>query len=393
MNDVVIVSACRTPIGSFRGSLSSFTATQLGAIAVKEAVKRAGLKPEDVDEVIMGNVVGAGLGQAPARQAAIFAGLPPSVETMTVNKVCGSGLKAVMLGAQAIRLGDARVVVSGGMESMSNIPYLLEKAREGYRMGHGELVDAMIKDGLYDVYNKYLMGMAGELCAKECDIPREAQDHFAIESYKRAQAAQKEGKFKTEIVGVEVKGPKGEVQMVVDDEDVTRTNFEKIPQLKPAFQKDGTITAANASKISDGAAALALTTADHARLLGLKPLARIIAQASAAKKPEWFTTAPADVIPKILQKAGMTVDDIDLFEVNEAFAVVALITNRMAGLDPAKVNVNGGAIALGHPIGASGARILVTLLHALQQRGLKRGLATLCIGGGEASAVIVERMN
>ncbi len=393
MNDVVIVSACRTPVGSFRGSLSSFTATQLGAIAVKEAVKRAGLKPEDVDEVIMGNVVGAGLGQAPARQAAIFAGLPPSVETMTVNKVCGSGLKAVMLGAQAIRLGDARVVVSGGMESMSNIPYLLEKAREGYRMGHGELVDAMIKDGLYDVYNKYLMGMAGELCAKECDVPREAQDHFAIESYKRAQAAQKEGKFKTEIVGVEVKGPKGESQMVVDDEDVTRTNFEKIPQLKPAFQKDGTITAANASKISDGAAALVLTTADHARLLGLKPLARIVAQASAAKKPEWFTTAPADVIPKILQKAGMTVDDIDLFEVNEAFAVVALITNRMAGLDPAKVNVNGGAIALGHPIGASGARILVTLLHALQQRGLKRGLATLCIGGGEASAVIVERMN
>ena len=393
MNDVVIVSACRTPIGSFRGSLSSLTATQLGAIAVKEAVKRAGLKPEDVDEVIMGNVVGAGVGQAPARQAAIFAGLPPSVETMTVNKVCGSGLKAVMLGAQAIRLGDARVVVSGGMESMSNIPYLLEKAREGYRMGHGELVDAMIKDGLYDVYNKYLMGMAGELCAKECDVPREAQDHFAIESYKRAQAAQKEGKFKTEIVGVEVKGPKGESQMVVDDEDVTRTNFEKIPQLKPAFQKDGTITAANASKISDGAAALALTTADHARLLGLKPLARIIAQASAAKKPEWFTTAPADVIPKILQKAGMTVNDIDLFEVNEAFAVVALITNRMAGLDPAKVNVNGGAIALGHPIGASGARILVTLLHALQQRGLKRGLATLCIGGGEASAVIVERLS
>jgi len=392
MNDVAIVSACRTPIGSFRGSLSSITAPQLGAIAIREAVIRAGLRPEDVDEVIMGNVVSAGVGQAPARQAAIFAGLPPSVETMTVNKVCGSGLKAVMLGAQAIRLGDARVVVSGGMESMSNIPYLLEKARDGYRMGHGELVDAMIKDGLYDVYNKYLMGMAGELCAKECDVPREAQDHFAIESYRRAQAAQKAGKFKTEIVGVEVKGPKGEAQTVVDDEDVTRTNFEKIPQLKPAFQKDGTITAANASKISDGAAALVLTTTDHARALGLKPLARIVSQASAAKKPEWFTTAPADVIPKILQKAGMTVSDIDLFEVNEAFAVVALITNRMAGLDPEKVNVNGGAIALGHPIGASGARILVTLLHALQQRGLKRGMAAICIGGGEASAVIVERL-
>ena len=393
MNDVVIVSACRTPLGSFRGSLSSLTATQLGAIAVKEAVSRAGLKPEDVDEVIMGNVVGAGLGQAPARQAAIFAGLPPSVKTLTVNKVCGSGLKAVMLAAQAIRLGDARVVVAGGMESMSNIPYLLEKARDGYRMGHGELVDAMIKDGLYDVYNKYLMGMAGELCAKECDVPREAQDHFAIESYKRAQAAQRDGKFKAEIVGVEVKGAKGESQIVVDDEDVTRTNFDKIPQLKPAFQKDGTITAANASKISDGAAALVLTTADHARVLGLKPLARIISQASSAKKPEWFTTAPADVIPKILQKASMTVEDIDLFEVNEAFAVVALITNRLAGLDPAKVNVNGGAIALGHPIGASGARILVTLLHALQHRGLKRGMAAICIGGGEASAVIVERLN
>jgi acetyl-CoA C-acetyltransferase len=393
MNDAVILSACRTPVGSFRGSLSSLSATQLGAVAVKEAVRRSGLKPEDVDEVIMGNVVSAGLGQAPARQAAIFAGLPPAVETMTVNKVCGSGLKAVMLGAQAIRLGDARVVVAGGMESMSNIPYLLPKARDGYRMGNAEIVDAMINDGLYDVYNKYLMGMAGELCARECDVPREAQDHYAIDSYRRAQAAQKEGRFKAEIAGVEVKGAKGDTTTVLEDEDVTKTNFDKIPQLKPAFQKDGTITAANASKISDGAAALVLTTAEHARTAGLKPLARIVSQASSAKQPEWFTTAPADVIPKILQRAGMTVNDIDLFEVNEAFAVVALITNRMAGLDPAKVNVNGGAIAIGHPIGASGARILVTLLHALQQRGLRRGMAAICIGGGEASALIVEKIN
>jgi acetyl-CoA C-acetyltransferase len=392
MDNVVIISACRTPIGGFRGALSSLSATRLGAIAVREAVSRAGLKPEEVDEVIMGNVISAGLGQAPARQAAIFAGLPPSVETMTVNKVCGSGLKSVMLGSQAIRLGDADVVVAGGMESMSNAPYILEKAREGYRMGHSELVDSMIKDGLFDVYNEYMMGMAGELCAMECDVPREAQDAYAIESYRRAQEAQKSGKFKAEIVGVEVGSPKGEKRTVLEDEDVTRTVFEKIPTLKPAFQKDGTITAANASKISDGAAAVVLMSAEQARTRGRTPLARIVAHASAAKKPEWFTTAPADVIPKVLAKAGLSLADIDLFEVNEAFAVVGVIVNRLAGLDPAKVNVNGGAIALGHPIGASGTRILVTLLHALQQRGLKRGLAAICIGGGEASAVVIEML-
>ncbi len=391
MSDVIIASACRTPIGSFRGTLSSLTAPQLGAAAVREAVRRAGIKPEAVNEVIMGNVLQAGVGQAPARQAAIFAGLPTSVECMTVNKVCGSGLKSVMLGAQAIMTGDADVVVAGGMESMSRAPYLLDKARDGYRMGNGEIVDAMIKDGLLDVYHNTLMGLSGELCAKECNIPRAAQDEFAIMSYRRAQEAQTAGRFAKEIVPVEVKGERGDAVTVVDDEDVRKTNFEKIPKLKPAFVKEGTITAANSSKISDGAAALVLMSGAKARELGVSPLATLLAQASAAKAPEWFTTAPADVIPKVLKKGGLTLDQIDLFEINEAFAVVALAVNAIAHLDVRRVNVNGGAIALGHPIGASGARVLVTLLHALEQRNLKRGLAALCIGGGEASAVIVER--
>jgi acetyl-CoA C-acetyltransferase len=391
MNDVVIASACRTPIGSFRGALSSLSAPQLGAIAVREAVRRAGISVEEVQEVIMGNVLSAGVGQAPARQAAIFAGLPHSVECTTVNKVCGSGLKSVMLGAQAIMIGDADVVVAGGMESMSRAPYLLERAREGYRMGNAELVDAMLKDGLIDVYSNSLMGNAGELCAKECNIPREAQDEFAILSYRRAQDAQQAGRFKKEIVGVEVKGDRGEPFIVLEDEDVRKTNFDKIPKLKPAFVKDGTITAANASKISDGAAALVLLSEDKAKRLGVRPIARILAQASFAKAPDWFTTAPADVIAKVAKKAGLSLGDFDLFEINEAFAVVALAVNALAGLDPDKVNVNGGAIALGHPIGASGARVLVTLLHALEQRNLHRGLAALCIGGGEASGVIIER--
>jgi acetyl-CoA C-acetyltransferase len=391
MRDVVIASACRTPIGSFRGALSSLPAPRLGAVAIREAVRRAGIGPDEVNEVIMGNVLAAGVGQAPARQAAIFGGLPPSVECMTVNKVCGSGLKAVMLAAQAIMTGDAEIVVAGGMESMSNAPYLLEKAREGYRMGNGEIVDALIKDGLMDVYHNYLMGNAGELCARDCSIPREAQDEFAITSYKRAQDAQKNGRFTSEIVGVEVKGAKGDATTVLDDEDVTKTNFEKIPKLKPAFTSDGTITAANSSKVSDGAAALVIMSAEKAKAKKIVPLARIVAQASFAKAPEWFTTAPADVISKVLKRAGLAVADIDLFEINEAFAVVALAVNKIAGLDASRVNVNGGAIALGHPLGASGARILVTLLHALEQRNLKRGLAALCIGGGEASGVIVER--
>jgi len=393
MNDVVIASGCRTPIGTFRGALSSIPAPRLGAIAIKEALRRANIQPDQVDEVIMGNVISAGVGQAPARQAAIFAGLPTAVECMTVNKVCGSGLKAVMLAAQAVALGDAEVVVAGGMESMSNAPYLLEKAREGYRMGNAELVDALIKDGLLDVYNNFLMGNAAEMCARECQVPREAQDEFAIMSYTRAQEAQRQGRFRKEIIGVEVRGAKGEPVTVLDDEDVTRTNFEKIPKLKPAFIKDGTVTAANASKVSDGAAALVITSAQKAQALGVTPLARIVAYASHAKDPVQFTTAPADAIAKVLARARLTRDEIDLFEINEAFAVVALAVNKLAGLDPARVNVNGGAIALGHPLGASGARILVTLLHALEQRSARRGLATLCIGGGEASAVIVERLS
>ncbi len=391
MTEAVIVSACRTPIGSFQGSLSALPAPRLGAIVIKEAVRRAGLKPEDVQEVIMGNVLAAGEGQAPARQAALFAGLPESVECMTINKVCGSGLKAVMLAAQAIQLGHPTTVVAGGMESMSNVPYLLEKARTGYRMGHGQIVDAMVKDGLWDVYNDYHMGNAAELCARECHIPREAQDAFAVESYRRAQTAWKEGRFKDEVVPVTIEGKKG-AETVEQDEEPFKTNFDKIPTLKPAFLKDGTVTAANASKINDGAAALTVMSKEEAQRRGLTPLARIVSYASFAKKPEWFTTAPADVIAKTLARASMTVQQIDLFEINEAFAVVTLAVNQAAKLDPATVNVNGGAVAMGHPIGASGARILVTLLSALRQRNARMGMAAICIGGGEASGMIVERI-
>jgi acetyl-CoA C-acetyltransferase len=392
LNEAVIVSACRTPVGSFRGTLSSIPAPRLGAIVIKEAVRRAGIKGEDVDEVIMGNVLQAGVGQAPARQASIFAGLPPSVECMAINKVCGSGLKSVMLAAQAVILGDAEVVVAGGMESMSNAPYLLAKAREGYRVGNGEVQDAIMRDGLVDVYDNVPMGNAAERCAQEMGITRAMQDEYAVLSYTRAQEAQKAGRFKQEIIGVEIKGRKGDVSFVVDDEDVFKTDFAKIPGLKPAFLKDGTVTAANASNINDGAAALVVMSAAKAEQLGCKPLARIVAQASFAKEPLWFTTAPADVIPKVLTKAGLSLSQIDLFEVNEAFAVVALAVKRIAGLDQEKLNVNGGAVAIGHPLGASGARILVTLLHALEQRHAKRGLAALCIGGGEGSALIVERI-
>jgi acetyl-CoA C-acetyltransferase len=390
MNDVVIASACRTPIGSFRGALSSVVASRLGAVAIKEAVRRAGISGEQVNEVIMGNVIQAGVGQAPARQAAIYAGLPVSVECMTVNKVCGSGLKAVMLGAQAIQLGHADVVVAGGMESMSNAPYLLDKARSGYRMGNATILDSMMYDGLTNIYDGNPMGNSAELCAKECNVSREAQDEFAIMSYKRAQDAQKSGRFAQEIVGVEVTEGK-ETKTVVDDEDVFKTDFAKIPKLKSAFIKDGSVTAANSSKINDGAAALVLMSTEKAKQLGVKPLAKIVAQASSAKDPVWFTTAPADGINKVLKRANMTLSDMDLFEVNEAFAVVALAVGKMVGLDANKLNVNGGAVALGHPIGASGARILVTLLHAMEQRNVKRGLAAICIGGGESSAVIVER--
>jgi acetyl-CoA C-acetyltransferase len=389
MGEVVIVGSCRTPIGSFLGSLASIPAPRLGAIVIEESIRRANISKTSVQEVIMGNVLSAGVGQAPARQAALFAGLPESVECTTVNKVCGSGLKAVMLALQAIHSGDADAIVAGGMESMSNVPYYLEHARTGLRMGNAQLMDGMIKDGLWDVYNDFHMGNAAELCARECAIPREAQDEFAVMSYKRAQAATNEGRFKEEIVAVKVQGKQGE-ELIDKDEEPFKTNFEKIPKLKPSFQKDGSVTAANASKINDGAAALVVMSSEHAKKIGVKPIAKILAQASSAKKPEWFTTAPADVIAKVLKKAGLSLADIDLFEINEAFAVVTLAVSKIVGLGMDIVDVNGGAVALGHPIGASGARILVTLLNSLKQRNKKRGLAAICIGGGEASAVVVE---
>jgi acetyl-CoA C-acetyltransferase len=390
--EVIIAGACRTPIGAFQGALASLSAPELGAIAVKEAVWRAGLDPKKVDEVIMGCVLPAGVGQAPARQAAIKAGLPVDVTCMTINKVCGSGLKAVMLAAQAIMVGDADIIVAGGMESMSNAPYLLSKARDGYRLGHGELIDSMIKDGLWDVYNNFHMGNAAELCARECNIPRSAQDDFATMSYKRALAAQEKGLFAKEIVPVPLPQKKGEPIFVKEDEEPKKVNFEKMLTLRPAFDKDGSVTAANASKINDGAAAVVVMAKEVADKLGVKPQAKILSQVSAAKKPEWFTTAPIDAIEKILKKSGFSLDKIDLFEINEAFAVVALAAQQKLGISPDKLNVHGGAVALGHPLGASGCRIFVTLIHALQEYKKKYGMAAICIGGGEASAVIVENV-
>lgn len=392
LHETVIVSTARTPVGSFGGQLASVPVTRLGSIVIQEAIQRAGIETDTVDEAIMGNVLPAGVGQAPARQAALGAGLPTSVECMTINKVCGSGLKAVMLADQAIKLGDARVVVAGGMENMSAAPYLIPKARWGHRMGNGELIDSMIKDGLWDVYNDFHMGNAAELCAKEMKISREDQDAFAEVSYRRALAAMDEGRFKKEIVPVSVPQRKGEPILVEEDEEPRRVNFAKIPKLRPVFQKDGTVTAANASKINDGAAAAVVMSAEAARELGVKPLVRIVAQASFAQEPAWFTTAPAYAIQKVLKKAGMELSDIDIFEINEAFAVVILAVQKILGLDLEKVNVNGGAVALGHPIGASGARLLTTLLHAMEQRDARTGLVTLCIGGGEAAAMIVERI-
>ncbi|HGY55992.1 MAG TPA: acetyl-CoA C-acetyltransferase [Caldithrix abyssi] len=390
IREVVIVSAARTPIGSFNGALKDIPATRLGSIAIKAAIERAGIDPNIVDEVIMGNVLPANEGQAPARQAALGAGLDKSVQCMTINKVCGSGLKSVMLAAQAIMVGDADVIVAGGMENMSQTPYYLDRARFGYKMGNATLIDGMIKDGLWDVYNDFHMGDAAELCAEECNIPREAQDEFAVQSYTRALDAQKNGLFKEEIVPVEIPQRKGDPILFIDDEEPGKVRFEKIPALRPAFKKDGTVTAANASSINDGAAAVLVMAKEVADKLGLKPMVRIVAQASAAKAPEYFTTAPADAINKALKKAGLTVDEIDLFEINEAFAVVSLINNRLLNLPMDKVNIHGGAVALGHPIGASGARILTTLLYAMRKNKAKKGLASLCIGGGEASTLIVE---
>ena len=390
LRNVLIISAARTPIGSFMGSLSSLPATKLGSIVIDEALRRAGIDKAHVDEVIMGNVLAAGEGQAPARQAALGANMPESTECMTINKVCGSGLKSVMLAAQSIMVGDADIIVAGGMESMSNVPFYLLKARSGLPMGHKKLIDGMIFDGLWDVYNDFHMGNAAELCARECNISREDQDEFCKMSYERALEAQKTGRFKEEIIGVSIPQRNGDPLIVNKDEEPGKVVFDKIPSLKPVFDKEGSVTAANASSINDGAAAVVLMAEEKARELGLNPMAKIIAQASAAKKPEWFTTAPADAIQKCLKKATLNQSDIDLFEINEAFAVVSLAVNGILNLDPDIVNVNGGAVALGHPIGASGARILVTLLYEMKKREAKRGLASLCIGGGEASALIVE---
>jgi acetyl-CoA C-acetyltransferase len=391
MKEVVIVAATRTPIGSFGGGLASLSATQLGAIVIKSVIEKAGLKPDQIQEVYMGNVLSANLGQAPATQAAIFAGLPPLPAT-TVNKVCASGMKAIMLAAQSIALGQNDIVVAGGMESMSNVPYYLDKARNGYRLGNGQLTDGLIKDGLWDVYNDYHMGSAAELCAVECKVSREEQDTFAIESYKRAQNAQAEGKFSAEITPIELKDKKGEVTFFADDEEPKAVKFDKIPSLKPVFKKDGTVTAANASTLNDGAAAVVLMSADKAAELGIKPIAKIVSYADAQQAPERFTTAPSKAIPLALQRADLNADQIDYFEINEAFSVVAIANNQLLGLDAAKVNVNGGAVAMGHPLGASGARIVVTLLNVLQQNNGKYGAAGICNGGGGASAIVIENL-
>jgi acetyl-CoA C-acetyltransferase len=391
MRETVIVSAARTPIGSFNGSLGSLSATELGSIAIGAALKQTGLKGAEIDEVIMGNVLSAGLGQAPARQASLGAGLPQSVGCTTVNKMCGSGFKAVMLANQAIVSGDAEVVVAGGMESMSNAPYLLMKARSGYRMGDGKLIDSMIRDGLWDVYNQFHMGEAAELCAQTLGISKEDQDQFAVTSYRRALTAQQLGEFRREIVSVPVLQRNEPKQWIEEDEEPRRVSLERLPTLKPAFRKDGKVTAGNASSISDGAAALVVMLEEKAKALGLTPRARVVNYASFATDPVWFTTAPVHAISSLVKKTGRQISDVDLFEINEAFAVSSIAVNRKLGLNPDKVNVRGGAVALGHPIGASGARILTTLIHALEDRNLSTGVASLCIGGGEAVAMMVER--
>lgn len=386
-----IISAARTPIGSLLGSLADLSAPQLGAIAIKAAVERAKISPDVISEVIMGNVLTGGVGQAPARQATIFSGLPNSIPAMTINKVCGSGLKAVMLGDQAIRCGDAQIVVAGGQESMTNAPHAMLDSRKGVKFGNARMVDLMQWDGLWDVYNQTGMGDAAELCASECNFTRDMQDEYTIESYQRAQEAQKNGWFTAEIVPVTVAGRKGDV-IVDTDEEPMKVNFEKLKTLKPAFKKDGTVTAASSSSINDGAAAIVLASEAALTVHDCEPMARIIAQASFAQDPMWFTTSPVEAIKNVVAKAGLKLDDIDLFEINEAFAVVALAAKQQLGIPREKINVQGGAVALGHPIGASGARILTTLLYSLKRQGKKYGLATLCIGGGEASAVVVEMM-
>jgi acetyl-CoA C-acetyltransferase len=394
-NDIVIISAVRTPIGKFQGSLSDIPAPKLGAIAVKEAVSRAKVDPAKVDECIMGNVVSAGLGQNPARQAALFGGLADTVGAMTINKVCGSGLKAVGLAAQAIQTGNAEVVVAGGMESMTNAPYLLPNARQGYRLGNGKIVDSMVHDGLWEIYNDYHMGNTGENVAEKYGITREEQDEFALDSHKKAIAAWKECRFKSQVVGVELPAKKkGAAPVIFDKDESPRedTTIEALRGLKPAFKKDGTVTAGNAPGVNDGAAAVVVTTYKKAKELGAEPLARIVAQATSGVDPKWVMMAPVGAVQKIWQKTGWKNEEVDLYELNEAFAVQALGVMRELKLDPNKVNVNGGAVALGHPIGASGARVLVTLLYEMARRDAKKGIAALCLGGGNAVAMAVERL-
>ncbi|MFL6303170.1 MAG: acetyl-CoA C-acetyltransferase [Candidatus Sulfotelmatobacter sp.] len=393
-DDAVILSGCRTPVGKFQGSLSDFSAPQLGAIVVREAVKRADLDPAQVDECIMGNVVSAGLGQNPARQAAIFGGLSPATGAMTINKVCGSGLKSVALAAQAVQTGNSSIVVAGGMESMTNAPYLLPQARKGYRLGNAQIVDSMVHDGLWDVYNDYHMGITGENVAEKYGIPREEQDEFAVNSHRKAVSAMKECRFKAQIVPVEIPAKKkGAAPVIFDKDEGPRedTTIEILRALKPAFKKDGTVTAGNAPGVNDGAAAVVVTSAQRAKELGAKPMVRIVAQATSGVEPKWVMMAPVSAVRQIWEKTGWKNEDVDLYELNEAFSVQALGVIRELGLNLDKVNVNGGAVALGHPIGASGARVLVTLIYEMIRRDVKRGIAALCLGGGNAVAMAVER--
>jgi acetyl-CoA C-acetyltransferase len=392
MKEVYIVSAVRTPIGSFGGVLSNIPATQLGATAIRAALERAGIQPDHVNEVYMGHVLQANAGQAPVTQASINAGIPDTVPGTTVNKVCASGMKAIMLAAQSIQLGENDVVVAGGMENMSAVPYYLDKARNGYRLGHAQMLDGLVKDGLWDVYKDYHMGNAAELCASTCQISREEQDAYAIESYKRSQSAWAKGLFKDEIAPVTIPQKGKDPLVVTEDEEYKKVDFNKIPSLRPVFVKDGTVTAANASTLNDGAAALVLMSREKAESLGIKPLARIISYADAQQAPEWFTTAPAKALPKAVQKAGLQMKDIEFFEINEAFSVVALANNKEMQLNADKVNVNGGAVSIGHPLGCSGARIVVTLLNVLQQNNGRYGAAGICNGGGGASALVIERI-
>ncbi|MEY4703150.1 MAG: hypothetical protein RIR96_1047 [Bacteroidota bacterium] len=390
MKEVYIISAVRTPLGSFGGSLKSFSATQLGGIAIKAAVERAGMSAENVNEVIMGSVIQANLGQAPARQASKFAGLPDSVVCTTVNKVCASGMKAIAYAAQSIIAGDSEVVVAGGMESMSNVPFYVDSLRWGNKYGNTSLIDGLAKDGLTDVYDGKAMGVAAELCASTCGITREEQDAFAIESYKRSQAAQTAGKFDAEIVPVSIPQRKGDPVLITKDEEPFNVKFDKIPELKSAFLKDGSVTAANASTMNDGAAALVLASKEAVEKFGLKPIAILRSSADAEQAPEWFTTAPSLAVPKAVEKAGLNMGDIEFWELNEAFSVVGIENTKRLGLDPAKVNVNGGAVSIGHPLGCSGARIIVTLIHILKQNQAKYGAAGICNGGGGASAMVIE---